>query len=337
MKIFPGFSVDEETGFGLFFESLVERAIGQITVQPYLFAEFFVGAQVEPEPLTFPGVAADPAEPGTDLDLTDILVPGGKEPECVVEFLVLWRVQERVYHFVNAYFRSAKGFYTGGVPVVVRFVPGIGEYQHFFKDPVLSEFPGHGGITDLNLVIIGRFTGDKANDLVSDGVKIDYKFVLAEEPGAVVDQFKFLHDTQFVHVVHVGFLVNMHNDLLYGISAVVHPAIAGESVLAFSFGNKNKMQQSPACDHLRIGETVIIEGVAIIVDRAYKLFIKNRYEVAVDIHVLIKCAKVFGQAFIFYAGYLRSPDDLSRLSGIPLVIVVGQGFGKKSRQDGFFF
>ena len=45
-----------------------------------LLVESGIGAQVETKPGAFPLVVADPVEPGPDLIISDILVPGANKP-----------------------------------------------------------------------------------------------------------------------------------------------------------------------------------------------------------------------------------------------------------------
>src|SRR5437868_5362764 len=108
----------------------------------------------------------------------------------------------------------------------------------------------------------------------------------------------------------------------------MYPAIAFESVGAFVTRNKYKMIKALASHLLRIYYVIVIVCVAIVADRAYKLFIEDSYKVVVDIYHLVHTTEEFQEAFVLYAIGIGGLDNFTSFLWIFLVIIIGKSFGK---------
>src|SRR5687768_18536307 len=112
----------------------------------------------------------------------------------------------------------------------------------------------------------------------------------------------------------------------------MHPAIAFKSIGAFALGYKNKMIITVIIHLLRINHPVIIIDIAIITGGAYKLLIKNRNEIVIDIYILIHTAQVLDDAFIFYTIGIDGFYSFPPFKRFFLVIIIRDSFCKISRQ-----
>src|SRR5689334_12390278 len=113
----------------------------------------------------------------------------------------------------------------------------------------------------------------------------------------------------------------------------MYPAITFKGVGTVSAWCKYKMIVSLITDHLRIQYAVIIIQIAIITGRAYKLFIEDRNEIVVRIHVLVHPTQELDNAFIFYSIGIGCLDYFTTFKRFLLVIIVGNGFCEISRKE----
>ena len=91
------------------------------------------------------------------------------------------------------------------------------------------------------------------------------------------------------------------------------------------------MNQPPATEILGVGNAVIIKSITVIAYRADKLLIKNRYEIVVDIDVLVHPTHQAANAFVFHTDGFHSLENLPSFYRILLVIIIREGFGEVGR------
>src|SRR4051812_44629551 len=117
----------------------------------------------------------------------------------------------------------------------------------------------------------------------------------------------------------------------------MNPAVPFKSCLAFMLRCKKEMYQSLSLYVLRIQHFVIVKIIAVITDRANKLLIKYRYEIAVEVYVLINAAKELGNAFIVYTDGFGAFKNFTAPEWRFLVIIIRDGFCKVYRQKSSAF